>query len=142
MLFILLSMLFVIIASLFIINNTHRRSADYYDVLSVTPLTSRVDIKVAYKRLSVEHHPDKIANNSPEGKAYLRIREAYEALNVEDHVRCMYDLMNDIEGRWFDSDCILARKEFTIRAELRRQEELKKTRQKVETEKKKRQQRC
>lgn len=140
MLFTLLSTVLIVIASPFIGNNDPP-CANPYEILGVTPLAARTDIKEAYKKLSLEHHPDKTASNKSEEVAYFRIREAYETLNVEDHVRCMYDLTHDIKGRWSVEECITARKDYVIREDLRRAEELEKTRQKIETEKKERQRR-
>ena len=36
---------------------------EYYEVLNIGQKTSQEDIKKAYKKLSLKHHPDKNPNN-------------------------------------------------------------------------------
>lgn len=140
LLFALLTIFSASIIRAFVQDRQH--NGNYYDILGVTPLAPRRDIRAAYRKLSLGYHPDKMAGDTAEDDtAYLRIREAYEALNVEDHVRCMYDLTHGIEGRWSAEDCISARKEYSIQEKVRRQEEFEKAREKMEAEKEERRQR-
>lgn len=132
--------LLAMIASSVIIRG-HQPSQSYYDTLGVSPLAAKSDIKAAYRKLSLQTHPDKLGSSTFDNPAYLHIREAYETLSAEDHVRCTYDLTNGIEGLWSSDDCIRARREFNAREELRRLDELEKARQKNENEKKERQRR-
>ncbi|ROV90224.1 hypothetical protein VMCG_10238 [Cytospora schulzeri] len=136
----LLSALCTIIASPFIARY-HQPSQNYYDVLGVSPLATKKDIKAAYRDLSLRTHPDKVGSSNFDEPVYLHIREAFKTLSAEDHVRCTYDLENHIEGLWSIEECIRARKEFSAREQLRRLEELEKARQKNENEKKVRQRR-
>jgi curved DNA-binding protein CbpA len=136
----LLCTLLAIVADSFIVRG-HQSSQTYYDTLGVSPLTAKKDIKAAYRKLSLQTHPDKLGSSTSDSPAYLHIREAYETLSAEDHVRCTYDITNGIEGLWSSDDCIRTRKDFNAREELRRLEELEKARQKNENEKKERQRR-
>lgn len=52
---------------------------DYYEVLGVSRTASEQDIKSAYRRLAVQHHPDK---NPGDAEAEDRFKEAAEAYSV------------------------------------------------------------
>ena len=57
----------------------------YYEVLEVDSEASLKDIKKAYRRLALEHHPDRNRGNEEEaGKRFRDISEAYEVLSDED----------------------------------------------------------
>lgn len=47
---------------------------DYYNILGVAKSSSDKDIKKAYKKLTLKHHPDK--GGSPD--QFKKIQEAYE----------------------------------------------------------------
>ena len=66
---------------------------DFYRVLGVKPSTSAAEIKKAYRRLAVKHHPDKQRPNKAEAatKKLARINEAYTVLGDADQRR-MHDL--------------------------------------------------
>jgi molecular chaperone DnaJ len=53
---------------------------DYYRILELQPSATQPEIKKAYRKLALQHHPDK-ANNDPYSIARFReIKEAYEVL--------------------------------------------------------------
>ena len=52
---------------------------DYYEILGVSRTASDQDIKSAYRRLAVQHHPDK---NPGDADAEDRFKEAAEAYSV------------------------------------------------------------
>lgn len=59
---------------------------DYYDILKLTPKASALDIKKSYRKLALEHHPDRQSNptdsQAEEAKAiFQQIGEAYEILS-------------------------------------------------------------
>lgn len=54
-----------------------------YSTLGVKPNASIPEIKKAYRRLAMEHHPDKNPNNRASEKKMLEINEAYEILSDE-----------------------------------------------------------
>ncbi len=66
-----------------------RRRGDFYSVLGVSRDASEADIKKAYRKLAMEHHPDR--NKSPGAEErFKEITEAYEVLRDEEQ-RAAYD---------------------------------------------------
>jgi len=64
---------------------------DYYRVLEVNRDASFEEIKKAYRRLSMIHHPDKNGNNEESTIKFKQLANAYETLSDEDK-RAMYDM--------------------------------------------------
>ncbi|MDH7497673.1 MAG: molecular chaperone DnaJ [Syntrophomonadaceae bacterium] len=63
---------------------------DYYEVLGVARNASQQEIKKAYRKLALKHHPD-VAENKEESEALFKeINEAYEVLSDEQK-RAAYD---------------------------------------------------
>ncbi|MDQ5953349.1 MAG: molecular chaperone DnaJ, partial [Patescibacteria group bacterium] len=60
---------------------------DYYDVLGVSKEASADEIKKAFRRLAVQHHPDK---ESGDETKFKEINEAYEVLK-DSEKRKRYD---------------------------------------------------
>ncbi len=63
---------------------------DYYQVLDVDKKATLEDIKKAYKKLAIKHHPDR---NNGDAEAVERFKEAAEAYNVlsDSDKRARYD---------------------------------------------------
>jgi curved DNA-binding protein CbpA len=59
---------------------------NYYEILGVLPTASSNDIKAAFRKLSIQHHPDKGGNE----KTYQFITEAYNTLR-DARLRAEYD---------------------------------------------------
>ena len=59
---------------------------DYYSILGVPKDASEKDIKQAYKKKSMQHHPDRGGNE----EEFKRVNEAYQNLS-NPHKRAMYD---------------------------------------------------
>ena len=49
---------------------------DYYKVLGVDPKSSQGDIKKAFRKLSLKHHPDR----GGDAEEFKKINEAYSTL--------------------------------------------------------------
>ena len=63
---------------------------DYYERLGLSPNASREDIKKAYRKLSLEFHPDK--NHRPDAhEKFISINEAYLIL-YDEEARAKYDI--------------------------------------------------
>jgi molecular chaperone DnaJ len=62
---------------------------DYYKTLGVERNASEADIKKAYRRLAMKHHPDRNPDKSAEGK-FKEAKEAYEILS-DAQKRAAYD---------------------------------------------------
>lgn len=71
------------------------KGESYYDILGVKEDATQDEIKKAYRKLSLKHHPDKHVNDSDEDKKYheeqfKKIVEAYDTLSDPDK-RAEYD---------------------------------------------------
>jgi molecular chaperone DnaJ len=64
--------------------------ADYYDLLGVPKNANADDIKKAYRKLAMQHHPDKNPGNKDAEHKFKEISEAYEVLS-DDERRAAYD---------------------------------------------------
>jgi molecular chaperone DnaJ len=62
---------------------------DYYDILGVNNDASKSEIKKAYRKLALKHHPDKNPDEESEEK-FKEISEAYAVL-YDDEKRRLYD---------------------------------------------------
>ena len=62
---------------------------DYYKVLGVSESSSQDDIKKAYRKLSLKHHPDR----GGDAEQFKKINEAYSVLG-DTEKRRMYKMRN------------------------------------------------
>jgi len=53
---------------------------DYYTILQVEPSATLPEIKKAYRKLALQHHPDKNQNDPYSSAQFTEIKEAYEVL--------------------------------------------------------------
>ena len=63
---------------------------DYYEVLGVSRDASDDDIRKAYRKLAMQHHPDRNPDNPKAEEKFKEAKEAYEVLSEEDK-RAAYD---------------------------------------------------
>ena len=63
---------------------------DYYEILGVPPNATEKDIKKAYRRLALKHHPDKNVNDPRADEKFKGISEASEVLSNPES-RADYD---------------------------------------------------
>ncbi|KAI1465305.1 DnaJ-domain-containing protein [Daldinia caldariorum] len=62
----------------------------YYDALGVQPTATELEIKKAYRKLAIIHHPDKNPNDPTAHEKFQTIGEAYQVLSDPD-LRKAYD---------------------------------------------------
>ena len=63
---------------------------DYYEVLNVSRSASLEEIKKSYRKMAMQHHPDKNAGNKQAEELFKELSEAYEVLSDADK-RQRYD---------------------------------------------------
>lgn len=76
---------------------------DYYEVLGVSRSASTSEIKKAYRKLAMQHHPDRNPGDSEAEARFKEASEAYEVLS-DDEKRRVYDQFghDGLKGRGFD----------------------------------------
>ena len=72
---------------------------DPYKILEIGHHTTQEQIKKAYRRLSMQYHPDRNGNNPDATGMFQKISSAYEVLGDEAQ-RKMYDMKN-LHGNMF-----------------------------------------
>lgn len=63
---------------------------DYYEVLGVERTCTEVELKAAFRKLAMQHHPDRNPGNSDSEHKFKEINEAYDVLKDGDK-RAAYD---------------------------------------------------
>jgi molecular chaperone DnaJ len=63
---------------------------DYYEVLGVARDASEADLKKAYRRVAMKHHPDRNPDNKESEELFKEANEAFEVLSDPDK-RARYD---------------------------------------------------
>jgi DnaJ-class molecular chaperone len=61
---------------------------DYYKVLNLDKSCTKEEVKKSYRKLALQHHPDK--NNGSSSESFKLISEAYQILS-DDQKRYEYD---------------------------------------------------
>lgn len=68
------------------------KDKDYYKILGVDEKSTEDEIKKAYRRMSMLHHPDKNGNTDESKQMFQEINNAYATLS-EPNKRRVYDMM-------------------------------------------------
>ena len=63
---------------------------DYYEILEINRNSEDDEIKKAYRKLAMKHHPDRNPNNPKSEERFKEIKEAYEILS-DPNKRASYD---------------------------------------------------
>ena len=63
---------------------------DYYEVLGVNKSVNEADLKKAYRRLAMKHHPDRNPDDAAAEEKFKEAKEAYDVLSNSEK-RATYD---------------------------------------------------
>src|SRR4249919_2112687 len=63
---------------------------DYYEVLGVTRTSTEVELKAAFRKLAMQHHPDRNPGDNDCEHRFKEINEAYDILK-DPNKRAAYD---------------------------------------------------
>src|SRR4051812_16968960 len=63
---------------------------DFYEVLQVTREVTEVELKVAYRKLAMQHHPDRNPGSKEAESKFKEVNEAYDVLK-DAQKRAAYD---------------------------------------------------
>src|SRR5689334_14786682 len=66
------------------------KKRDYYEILGINKDASDEDIKKAYRKLAMKHHPDRNPDHKDAEEKFKEAKEAYEVLSEPDKRRA-YD---------------------------------------------------
>ncbi|EZF25365.1 chaperone DnaJ [Trichophyton rubrum D6] len=66
------------------------KETKYYDTLGVAPTATEAELKTAYKKGALKHHPDKNAHNPDAAEKFKDLSHAYEILS-DPQKRALYD---------------------------------------------------
>ena len=63
---------------------------DYYETLNVSKSATEKELKSAFRKLAMEHHPDRNAGNAEAERIFKEVNEAYDVLK-DPQKRAAYD---------------------------------------------------
>lgn len=73
---------------------------NYYDILGIPKSATEAEIKKAYKKLAIEHHPDRNKGNKKSEERFKEINEAYQTLSDREKKK-NYDQFGNTDGNPF-----------------------------------------
>lgn len=73
------------------------KNDDYYKILGIDEKSTEDEIKKAYRKLSMIHHPDKNGNTDESKHKFQELNKAYETLS-DPNERRKYDMMRKMGG--------------------------------------------
>ncbi|MCH8982423.1 DnaJ domain-containing protein, partial [candidate division KSB1 bacterium] len=80
---------------------------DYYDVLGVSKNATDAELKKAYRRLAMKHHPDRNEGDAAAEKKFKEAKEAHDILS-DERKRAAYDQfgigIQGLDFRWSATD--------------------------------------
>ena len=65
---------------------------DYYEILGLNKNATTAEIKKAYRKMAIKHHPDKNPDNKGAEEKFKKAAEAYEILSNADKKHVMISL--------------------------------------------------
>lgn len=75
---------------------------NYYDILGISKTATEAEIKKAYKKKAMEHHPDRNIHDTKSEAKFKEINEAYQTLG-DTQKRKNYDQSGSAEANPFGS---------------------------------------
>ncbi len=57
---------------------------DYYEVLGVSRTVTDIELKAAYRKLAMQHHPDRNPGDAACEHKFKELNEAYDVLKDQD----------------------------------------------------------
>ena len=79
---------------MFIIHINMNNNNNLYDILGIIKTATQEEIKKAYRKLSLELHPDRNNNSKQSNADFIKLSNAYETLGNEEK-RKIYDMKNN-----------------------------------------------
>ena len=77
--------------------------SDYYKILGVTKDSDQIQIRIAFRKLALQYHPDKNKNSEESKQKFMEIVQAYEILSDEkSKERYDSNTINDKRGKGFN----------------------------------------
>ena len=60
---------------------------DYYEILGVERGADSAELKKAYRRIAMKHHPDRNPDNEESEQLFKEANEAYEVLSDSENLK-------------------------------------------------------
>lgn len=91
----------LILASILLFDTTDAAERDFYKILELKKNAKAADIKKAYRKLTLQYHPDKNQGDEDAKQKFHDVADAYEVLSDQDkrrkYDRCGEECVNEPE---------------------------------------------